>query len=110
MKRIISPLDGFYLAPSKLLEPGDFLIFEMGENLREHMHILHTINSWGRAEEIWVIPNNDSAVTEAAKQGKTPIDFGEGEEICKSFLHLASFILSKDHPGGEERTITFGAD
>jgi hypothetical protein len=30
MKRIISPLDGFYLDPSKLLKPGDFLIFKMG--------------------------------------------------------------------------------
>jgi hypothetical protein len=75
MKRIISPLDGFYLDPSKLLEPGDFLIFEMGENLREYMHILHTINSSGRAKEIWIIPNNYSAVTEAANQRKTPIDF-----------------------------------
>jgi hypothetical protein len=43
MKRIISPLDGFYLNPSKLLEPGDLLIFEMGENLREEIHLLQAV-------------------------------------------------------------------
>jgi hypothetical protein len=105
-----SPLDGFYLDPSKLLEPGGFLILKMGENHREDMHILHTLSSSGRVKGIWVIPNDYSAVTEAENQGKTPIDFGEGKEICKSFVHMASFFLWKDHPGGEERTITFGAD
>jgi hypothetical protein len=110
MKRIISPLDEFYLDPSKLVEPGDFLAFEMGKNLREDVHILHTLSSSGRVKGIREIPNDYSAVREAANQGKTPIDFEEGKEICKSFLHLASFFLSKDHPGGEERTITFGAN
>jgi len=53
-----------------------------------------------RKHIFWKIPNDFTAVTEAANQGKTLIDLGEGKEICKSFLHLASFFLMKDHPGG----------
>jgi pilus assembly protein CpaE len=54
-----------------------------------------------RKHIFWKIPNDYSAVTEAANQGKTLIDLGEGKEICKSFLHLASFFISKDNPGGK---------
>jgi pilus assembly protein CpaE len=56
-----------------------------------------------RKHIFWKIPNDFKAVTEAANQGKTLIDLGEGKEICKSFLHLASFFLSKDNPGGKNR-------
>jgi pilus assembly protein CpaE len=55
MKKIISPLDGFYLNPSKLLESGDLLIFEMGENLGDEIHILHSMSSSGRVKEIFAI-------------------------------------------------------
>ena len=55
MERIISPLDGFYLNPSKLLEPGDLLFFEMGENLREEIRLLHSLSRSGRVKGIFVI-------------------------------------------------------
>ena len=55
MKKIISPLDGFYLNPSKLLEPGDLLIFEMGNNLREEIHTLHSLSGLGMVKEIYAI-------------------------------------------------------
>ena len=50
----------------------------------------------------WKIPNDYPAVTEAAKQGKTLLETGEGKEISKSFMRLAAFFLMKDPSGGEK--------
>ena len=50
----------------------------------------------------WTIPNDYPAVMEAAKQGKTLLETGEGKEISKSFMRLAAFFLMKDPSGGEK--------
>jgi pilus assembly protein CpaE len=75
MKRIISPLDGFYLNPSKLLEHGDLLIFEMGENVQEEIHSLHSMRSSGRAAEIFVIspPLGPDLLIQARRAGANRI-------------------------------------
>jgi pilus assembly protein CpaE len=75
MERIISPLDGFYLNPSKPLEPGDLLIFEMGENLREEIQLLHSLSSSGRVKGIFVIspPLDPNLLIQARRAGANRI-------------------------------------
>jgi len=78
----------------------------MRENLREDMHILHTLSSSGRVKGIWIIPNDYSAVTEAANQGKTPIDFGEGKESARaSYTWPPSFSRKTIREGRKEPSL-----
>lgn len=58
IEQVISSLEGFSLNRSEFLEPGDLLIFEMGENIQEGLHFLHTASGSGRILEIFMISSS----------------------------------------------------
>lgn len=108
IEQVISSLEGFSLNRSEFLEPGDLLIFEMGGNIREGLHFLHTASGSGRIGEIFLItPHLDPEVLIQARRAgadKIFVHPFKKEELRDALLQIGERQTPILSPRGKQKS------